>query len=83
MQGFWNKVKKSTKVTSPHVDTPCWNWTASLRGGGYGQVKCDNTVQYAHRVSWVLHEGPIPDGRNVLHECNNKICVNPKHLYLK
>jgi hypothetical protein len=47
---------------------------------GYGQFYFQGGPKRAHRVSYILHHGPIPEGLHILHSCNNRYCVNPEHL---
>lgn len=60
----------------------CWSWNGSLAGGGYGCLRYLDKPMAAHRVSWILHKGSIPEKMHVLHACDVKICSNPDHLFL-
>jgi hypothetical protein len=70
---FWPKVDKSGD---------CWEWTGSRYNTGYGMFWIKPRCQSAHRFSWELHFGPIPNGLFVLHTCDTRHCIRPDHLFL-
>lgn len=68
------------------VDTAgeCWTWTGTT-SQGYGKIQAGRRGEgwlWVHRVSWELQNGPVPDGLQVLHRCDNPPCVRPSHLFL-
>lgn len=60
----------------------CWIWAANKYLDGYGQIKFEGSPRRAHRVSYILYKGPIPEGMLVCHTCDTPLCVNPDHLWL-
>lgn len=70
-QRFWSKVNKGAG---------CWEWTGYVTPHGYGLFWDGEKPNTAHRVSWELTNGPIPDGMDIDHRCANRKCANPEHL---
>lgn len=70
---FWEKVKIGDA-------DECWEWQGAITKRGYGNFRYKNSPVYTHRVAWQLTNGFIPDGKYILHNCDNPKCVNPKHL---
>ena len=75
LNNFWKKVNKN-------APNNCWEWTASLDSKFYGQFRLNGKNILAHRLSWIILVGLIPDNLCVLHKCDNTKCINPDHLWL-
>lgn len=78
---FWSHVEKSDS---------CWLWTGRVDRDGYGDCSESLGEQRAHRMSYVLHKGKIPDGLVICHTCESlypvgdftyRLCVRPDHIY--
>lgn len=69
---FWSKVDKSQG---------CWEWHGTKNADGYGMFSIGRPIRVlAHRHAWALLVGPIPEGKQLDHQCHNPACVNPAHL---
>lgn len=69
---FFQKVNKTDS---------CWLWTGALNARGYGSLATDTKTMSAHRYSYIIHKGEIPDGLIICHTCDVPSCVNPEHLW--
>jgi len=70
---FWGRVWKTEN---------CWLWLGHYNDAGYGVISYKGINTLAHRISWGIHKGPIPNGMCVLHNCDNSACINPDDLHL-
>lgn len=72
----------AAKMRFEVAESGCWIWTGTRLSAGYGVIRHEGKLVRAHRVSWEMNRGPIPEGKRVLHRCDVPFCVNPAHLFL-
>ena len=77
-------VKRFEDKCIPVTESGCWIWLAGLRSKSNprGLFRYQGEKMQAHRASWLIYRGEIPDGLLVCHKCDVGICVNPNHLFL-
>ena len=83
IKAFWARVDKNGPL-HPYDSAlgRCWDWTKGTVTGGYGVIRVDRKPKAAHRVSFEMRNGAIPENGWVLHNCDNPKCLNPDHLYI-
>jgi hypothetical protein len=80
---FWSKVDQNGPPPTHRPELgPCWLWIPPKHQLGYAYFRFDGKKIHAHRASYILTYGPIPDGLRVLHRCDVRACVRPDHLFL-
>lgn len=66
----------------PVTESGCWLWTGMVNSYGYGRIKYNRHELGAHRASYEIFNGQIPESMKVCHRCDVPCCVNPSHLFL-
>lgn len=66
----------------PELNSGCWLYSRAAPAPGYGRIYYNGGTIGAHRASWIVHFGRIPNGMHVLHKCDVPACCNPSHLFL-
>ncbi len=77
----WRALPLSEKLDSLTLKTEsCWLWTGALASTGYGTLRANGAIRYAHRLSYEAANGPIPSGMRIDHICHTPNCVRAEHL---
>lgn len=80
-KGFKGTPKERLLRKVNKSDMGCWIWVGGKTSDNYGSFYFKKPMK-AHKVSYILHVGDVPEGLCVLHQCDNTLCINPDHLWL-
>jgi|ERR1017187_5039407 hypothetical protein len=73
-------MERLLQLVSPEPNSGCWLWLGDVKWNGYARITINGRRTVAHRVSYELHGGVIPEGLELDHTCRVRCCVNPRHL---
>ena len=80
MNDLLTRLREQFEAQYEVADNGCWIWTGKVQNAGYGQMSVFGGIAPAHRVSYELYVGAIPEGLVIDHLCRRRLCVNYAHL---